>query len=265
MSPWSVERLLIGLYPDRLLWLRHDARLRVRAHERLSVGPAPVQPRWAGALALLRDALTGARAEASVVLSSHFVRYALVPWSVHASQPAQREEMARHAFAQVHGAAAEGWCVQVSDGALGAPLVAAAVDRALLDGIDEVCAAARVRLVSVQPHLMAAFNRFHAKLGRTPKWLAVVEPGALCLGLLARGRWQRLLCRRSGADWVGDLRTLLMQETCLGTGAASTRELRLYAPGLTPRRIGAPGEWRVQYLAARDEAARAGAATAATG
>jgi hypothetical protein len=242
---------LIGLYPDRLLWLRHDARLRVRDRHNVAVVTKPGQPRWAAAVAALSQELATAkakRARATVVLSNHFVRHMLVPWSVHAADDAQRCEMARYGFARIYGPAVEDWSVQVSDGGIGAFGVASAVDRALLSAVDAAGASARVRIDSVQPHLMAAFNRFHARLGRRPHWFALVEPAALCVALLARGRWQRLVCRRSDEDWAKALCALLMQETCLGGAAAAAREVLVYAPGMAARRIGVPGEWRVRYL-----------------
>lgn len=250
MSLWSPDRLLIGLYPDRLQWLRHDGRLRLRERRAVATEGKPGRPRWAAAVAALAQELVSAQAKrtsASIVLSNHFVRYALVPWSLHTPDDAQRCEMARYAFAQFHGSTVDEWSVQVSDGGMGALAVASAVDRALLAALDTVCEAAQVRLDSVQPHLMAAFNRFHAGLGRRPHWFALVEPGSLCLALLARGRWQRLVCRRSDEDWAKTLRTLLMQEACLGPAPASTRDVRVYAPGMEARPIGVPGEWRVQY------------------
>lgn len=259
MSPWSPDRVLIGLYPDRLRWLRHDARLRVRDRGCVAVA-TQAGPRWAPAAAALAQALAtmeAKRARATVVLSSHFVRHALVPWSVHTADDAQRSEMARYAFAQIYGPAVEDWAVQVSDGGLGAHAVASAVDRALLDAVAAAGAVVRLRIDSVQPHLMAAFNRFHARLGRRSHWFALVEPGALCVALLARGRWRRLVCRRSDEDWGRALRALLMQEACLGGPAVATREVWVYAPGITPRPIGVPGEWHVRYLSSA--ASRAGA------
>lgn len=260
MSLWPSERVLIGLYPDRLLWLRHDARLRLRERHRAPVASKPGQPRWAAAVAALEQELVNRpakRLRAGIVLSSHFVRYTLVPWSVHAPDRTQRCEMARYAFAQIHGSVAEGWSVQVSDGGVGAFAVASAVDRELLAALDSACDAAHVSIESVQPHLMAAFNRVHAAMGRRPHWFALVEPGALCLALLARGRWHRLIFRRAGEDWATALRALLKQEACLGLMAASTRDVHLYAPGMEARPIGVPGEWRVRHLSAhanRDQA-----------
>ncbi len=251
MSLWSPDRLLIGLYPDRLLWLRHDARLRVRDRRSVAVATEPGQARWSGATTALTRALAtteAKRARATVVLSNHFVRYALVPWSLHAAADAQRCELARYGFSQIYGRAVEEWSVQVSDGGIGGCGVGSAVDRALLASVDAAGAAARISIDSVQPHLMAAFNRFHAQLGRRPHWFVVVEPGALCVALLARGRWQRLVCRRGDEDWAKALRSLLMQEACLGGTSAATREVLIYAPGMAARRVGVPGEWRLRYL-----------------
>lgn len=249
MSLWPPDRLLIGLYPDRLQWLRHDAR-QVRRRGRVATPMASGQPRWAAAVAALTEVLATARANrarATIVLSNHFVRYTLVPWTVHAADDAQRRELARHGLAQIYGSTVDDWSVQVSDNGIGAPMVASAVDTPLLTAIDAAAAAARVRIESVQPFLMTAFNRFHSRLRHKPQWFALVEPGALCLALCARGRWRRLLCRRGG-DWAKTLASLLRQEACLGGAAVLPRDVLVYAPGMTARPVGAPGEWRVRYL-----------------
>jgi hypothetical protein len=242
------------------VWLRHDARLRVRDRRHVAVVTAPGQARWAGTVTALTQALASTeakRARATVVLSNHFVRYTLVPWSVHAADDAQRGELARYGFTQIYGSAVAEWSVQVSDGGIGAHGVASAADRALLVAVDAASADAGIRIESVQPHLMAAFNRFHARLGRRPHWFVLVEPGSLCVALLARGRWQRLVCRRSDEDWAKALRALLMQEACLGPTAAATREVCIYAPGMAARRIGVPGEWRLRYLSPAPKPAQA--------
>jgi len=65
-----------------MLWLEHELGFfRKSIVEKSTVACDPgfgAQP-WDGALAALKDCDTSLRA--TVVLSNHFVRYAIVPWS----------------------------------------------------------------------------------------------------------------------------------------------------------------------------------------
>lgn len=147
---------------------------------------------WSGAAealpGLLREA--GARrGELTVVLSSHFAHFRLVPWSDVIGSPAELESFARIGFEDIYGPVAAGWVLRVSREAAGRPRVAAAIEQALLDRLQGIAGGAGLRLASVQPHLIAAFNRLQPRLARDGFVFAVAEPGR-CSMLLARaGHW----------------------------------------------------------------------------
>jgi hypothetical protein len=157
--------------------------------------PEEPQP-WQGALEDLTGRIAGlrTRVDVSVVLSNHFVRYAVLP-----EQDATPEEelaLARFMFAKIHGERAKAWEVRVSE------QLACAIDAALLEGL-KACfpKSGKARLVSVQPYLMAAFNRARRRIPPEGAWLLLAERGRTCLARLARRGWASVY---SGPETEGE-------------------------------------------------------------
>ncbi len=214
MSRWSAERLRIGLAPDRVEVARLGARLS-RAPARVQTVPCAStdgQPPWQGALDALPSALAGLgkRGDAvAVVLSNHFVRYQLLPWQDELTAPVEVEAWARLRLEQTYGAAAAQWTIRSCDDGYGRPQLACAGDGALVDQLGQCLAGLGLRLASLQPLLMAAYNDERRQLkgqqlnGQTA--FAIVEVGRLCLGLMGPGGWREIASRRAGADAAATL------------------------------------------------------------
>jgi hypothetical protein len=197
------ERVEIGFYPDQLVLARG------KAAESITLTPAaPPEPRWRAGLDALAtlEALSGA--DVTVVLSSFFVRYALVPASEALSSAAERLAFARHCLARIYGSVAEAWVVRLSGE------VACGVDAHLVDGLRSALGVRGNRLRSVQPRLMAAFNRHRRELGEKASWFVDVEPGLASLALLASHKWQSLRSVKLRASWEEELPGLLAREAC---------------------------------------------------
>jgi hypothetical protein len=146
---------------------------------------------WHGAVSALDRLGIGQRCRVTVVLSNHFVRYALIPWSDALASEAEEEAYVRHHFARIHGDRAKAWAVRASDGGSGAPRLASAIENALLDAL-RACFPARgkAKLVSVQPALMELFNRARGSIPRSGAWLVLAEPDRACIALHAGRHWR---------------------------------------------------------------------------
>jgi hypothetical protein len=157
-------------------------------------------------------------ARLEVVLSNHLVRYAVLAWSPALSSDKKWMAYAQHTYAATYGADAAGWRISICSGGRGKAHVACAIDAALLDEI-----AAVERVVSIQPHLMSAFNARRKEFGDEPGWFVLHEPGRLTLGLVADGEWKLLRNRRAREDWRDSLGDLLHRETAASGEAACGR------------------------------------------
>lgn len=204
MSRLWAERLRIGLAPGRVELVRLGLTGGGRPVKAagVAVAPAPDAPPWSAALEALDAPLAGFAARGAavaVVLSNHWVRYLVLPWQPTLVGPAELHALARLRFERTFGEAAAGWTIRCSDPAWGEATVACAVDAALIDALRARLAARRLRLASVQPLLMAAYNQVRRQLA-TGAAFAIVESGRLCLGLFDQGHWRDIVSRRAGAD-----------------------------------------------------------------
>lgn len=223
------DRVCIHLVPGRVWLTRSPRGWRRGVSERKTVDCAGAG--WQPALEALREALTHPNlqpAEATVVLSNHFVRYLLILWNP--ALAGEREELAfaRARFVQVYGEAAQGWVLRLSGGGAfdldgaGAPQIAAAIERPLLDGLGALLGSSPLRLRSIQPQFMAVVNGARARLPGNA-WLAVAEPGRVLLGLLRGGHWQSLRGRPLNGEPAALAPMLEQERLLLGLEPAGER------------------------------------------
>lgn len=139
------------------------------------------------------------RVPVRVLLSNHFVRYLVVPWSSGLSRRDERLGLARHLFRQTFGEAAAGWSIQLASAGYGQAALASAVDDELLVALRAAFAQSKLECRNVQPLFAIAFNRFRAQIG-DDACLTVLEPGRLCCAIVRQGQWQSVLSARRPSD-----------------------------------------------------------------
>jgi hypothetical protein len=233
---------------------RASGGFRRRLVHKEIVAFAPSEPGvrlWQPALdALAAKVAAGALAKADVtlVLSSRFVQYAVIPWSDSLGSSEEELAFARHCFARVHGAEADDWEIKLGCATPGKPRLACAVEQPLLEALNACMEPLAGSYRSLQPHLMASFNRWRTRLGSRPAWLVVAEPGLLCLALLQDGCWQNVRTIKVGADWIGELPGVLAREECLADSATQCDEVLLFAPDAAQPLMLEAGKWRIKTL-----------------
>jgi hypothetical protein len=195
----------------------------------IPVQRAPQGPEWLAAAEALAEALGAparARPRVTVVLANHLVRYALLPWNETLKSGEQWMALARHRLAAIHGSASAEWDVRIAETGPRGARVVAAVERGLLQALDEKLAAAGASLGSVQPYLMTAFNPLRGRAALAAWWLVIEEPGRLTLALLSSGAWLALRTRRVDSRWRELLPDILERENALlGVDAPATQVL----------------------------------------
>jgi len=215
---------LLWRNPQRRLGLCSD-RIFLSKNRVISLAPSADAAEWRAAVDALPEILLSLKCrEASVVLADQFVRYALLPWNEAIKNEEQWLALARHRLAAIHGPVAAAWEVKLTDTAPKGPRLACAVDRALIDELAAKFVAANVRLTSVQPFLIAAFNRIRKTIGNGSCWLVVEEPGRLTLAFIQRGVWVAIRSRRSDQRWREMLPEIIERESAfLALSAPCTR------------------------------------------
>ena len=228
------DSVRVALMSDAVSGVRLKSGFGSRVAERHveTCEPARGEPPWSAAVGVLPEVISrlGQRAaNAAVVLSNRFVRYTVVPWESALATPEEELAFARHAFAEIHGDAARAWDVRVSPGRVGQPRVACAVDAELLQALRTLFAASRLRLRSVQPHLMTAYNLCRTRLQRSAVLFLTCEKRAYTSMVLAGGKCRSI---RSGAlqARIADELPVLVDREVVWSGLAQPPAVYLYAP-----------------------------------
>ncbi|MHC8380092.1 hypothetical protein [Pseudomonas sp. LB3P14] len=184
---------------------------------------------WAVALETLDRLLaehTRSGAELSVVISGHFSRFCLVPWSEQISSPAELLGFAQLCFEDLYGVPTQPWSMVLSAEPAGYDRVATALPQDLLTQLRTQVTGRGLRLRSVQPYLMAAFNHFDKSFDAGDFLFVVAEPVRSVLLLAREGRWAEVRSVGS-SDSDAALTALIGRENQL-QASTSDRPLNVY-------------------------------------
>jgi len=121
-----------------------------------------------------------------LILSNHFVRYAILPWQPGLYSRSDWLALAQHAFKKRYGQATEQWQITVDLHRYGEAVLACATDAALVDDIQQIGSAHGWQLCHMEPLLSAVMR--HAPAHKV-EWLLLAEPERLLLCERTTG-WQ---------------------------------------------------------------------------
>jgi len=250
------DQLHVELFPDRvnLARLSRGWQQQEISRKTLPCGePEAGEAAWEAGLRVLQaevPAMGGGRMDAVVVLSNHFVRYALIPWSDQVSNDSEEQAYVRHCFSVTYNDDADNLVMRVSPNGYGAMQVASAVDQRLLDGLERVAGVCNLRLNSVQPHLMSVFNQWRRRLSGPMVWFVLAEQDKLCISLLKHGHWCSLRTMKSDNAWLTKLPNLLERELRLSDNGTERGKVFLFAPEVAKNVAFPVSDWAVNWLEA---------------
>ncbi len=114
----------------------------------------------------------------NVVISNHFLRYAVLPWQDGVSSREDWLALAEHAFRTQYGAVTEDWDFRVNLNKAGAPIVASAMDNSITHALTQTAESLSCKLASIEPLLMrvsALHNNNSSFLVAEPERLLLCE------------------------------------------------------------------------------------------
>ena len=239
---WRSGKMRIALCPDRLI---------VSGGKVIAVERTNDADEWRPAIeALGQVVIKNKKAEIGIVLADSFVRYALLPYSAAIKTEEQWLALARHRLTAVHGARAAEWDLKVADTAPSGPRLVCALDRGLIEALSSKIVELKLNLASVQPFLVAAFNRIRkqvdSRMNAGSCWLVVEEPGRLTLALIQRGVWVAIRSRRVDANWREMLPETLEREAAFLALAEPCTRVMVCAQGSFDTDL--HEAWRTQAL-----------------
>jgi hypothetical protein len=259
VSPSWRDRIGISLAPGQVGLVRFSRGLKPELAQSEVAAEAEAEDASGGtAIRLLAKLLAGegmSRADVSMTLSNHFVRYAVLPWSEVVSDE-DWQALAQHQFRTIYGDAALEWATTVAWQGAERPVVACAMPKALLDRIDATVRAAGSRLRSVSPYFVAAFNFCRGRLPEDAFCFGVVEAGRFTFGGIEQGTWSSMASRRVSGDTAPRLAQMLEQEVLGGDGVAARGRAFVFSPEEELSATEEGSGWSIERFSLRDTVSR---------
>ncbi|MDO9052831.1 MAG: hypothetical protein Q7U37_02705 [Gallionella sp.] len=196
MSPLWRNQLRVVLCPDQviILGLGRGLRPKVFLQAILPCVPASDLPGWQPALDAFaywlssRDSNEMGKTDVTVILSSHFVRFAVMPFSSDVTRRDEQRILAQIMFEDIYGELSGQWTLEIGQGGYGEATLIAAVDTLLLDKITTLLNSSALRLNAITPYFVSAFNGFCGQLQASGGLFAVVETGLMVVAAFNNGQ-----------------------------------------------------------------------------
>ena len=227
------DQVRIALCPDRVITTRYKAGLRPSIVAKNIQKYSGADAGWQAALHMLEAVLGNPEwqnSDATLILSNHFIRFLMLPWSDVELDEAEKHSLLQQRFIEVYGETSEIWDLRLNEGAFGFPSLACAVQTSMLEQIKSAFTTSSLRLKSVQPYLMTAFNLCRKSLGKGTAWFILAEQEIFCIGLLHKGRWQRIKLRVAEKEGLDEAIRVLEREMLLADRGAENSQVFLYSP-----------------------------------
>lgn len=257
MSPSWRDRVGVSLAPGRVGLLRFARgwQPQLAASEVTAEETEGEDASGSGAIRLLASLLAAGprRGDVSVTVSNHYVRYVVLPWSDVVSDEDWRA-LAQHQFRTVYGDIALEWATSIAWQGPERPVVACAVPKALLDMVHATVRGAGMRVRSVSPYFVAAFNFCRRRLPDDTFWFGVIESGRFTFGGVEKGAWASMASRRLGADGVPRLAETLEQEVLGGDGITAHGRAFIFSPEQELAPAGESTSWTLERFSLHDTA-----------
>lgn len=197
----------------------------------------PCEGGWQAGLDALADKLQAERGETTFVLSSQFVRYAVLPWKDELADQNEWLAYAQHTLLSHYGLDLERYTLRLSPQRFGMPVMAAAIENTLLAAIEHCMAACGGKLGAVEPYLMSVFNAHRGAFTQASFWLCILEADRITVARINDGAWTHVAVRAidQSAGWQAGLETAITRELLKVPGDPANATVYLH--GATPAKL----------------------------
>lgn len=199
--------------------------------------PEPGHVAWEKPMQQLDEMLSESTGAGMIMtLSNHFVRYATLTPQVEITSPEEVMAYADFRMREIYGTRVDHWVISISSWNPVYGAISAAIPQELMAKITEICEHHTIRLNGIEPYFTAVLDRWGKQLDRKKSYVAVIETGRLCIGVLENNIWrnvrnQRLQhSQRNQHDVAEALWAALDQEAVLSGHKDSVEQVFLFAP-----------------------------------
>jgi hypothetical protein len=184
----------------------------------------------------------------SVVLSNHFVRYAIIEADHSLKNKAEENAYIKHRFGQLFGESESPWEFRFDQKHPSSPFLVSAVEAKLTASLREICKRFNVKLRSIQPCLMKIYNLSKTELMNKDAWLILCEQGKLCIVWLKDGYPDSVRMIKAGEDWQEKLAEIVEREIYLSELETSNEEIYLWSTDHKKIMMSKDGRWKIQII-----------------
>lgn len=257
MSLLFRDELRVVLCRDQLQLVRLASKLTLKGRtysllEKKNISfEVDVEEPWSKALDKLETVLLGIEKKpdlTSIVLANHFLRYAIVDGDKALKSNAEQIAFVTHRFGQLYGESAASWELRLDQEYAGAPFVASAADRDLISELREMFKRVNMKLHSIQPCLMKAYNLCQSAFVNKSAWFVMFEHGNLCLAWLNAGHISTVRTIKVGDDWLEKLTELIDRETYLSELEVGAKEIYLMSFDDKKMNIPKSSDWKIYKI-----------------
>jgi hypothetical protein len=163
----------------------------------------------------------------TVTVGSAWVRYLILPWQPNIYSKKDWAALAQNHFRERYGLKARDWDIQVSMQGYMQPVIAAALDRDLVIGLDKLAESNGWQLQVIEPSFATLVNR-HRRKWKDNDWLLIVENDRLLLAESNKGVWQRFRVMLSTAETLGKSALMLVQQARQFNSEPGKKQLFLF-------------------------------------
>lgn len=226
MLPLWRDEVAIYVAPRKIALARRIRGIRPHVASATEIAVSGHFGDVAPTLARLADVLTEPTwqdAVARVIVADPWARYGIVPWPDLRLDNDGRMSHARYVLAESYGDVVSDWNVSLAETPPGRAYVACAMPVPLKTGLEEILAGARLRLASLQPQLIVAFNAWRHQLPPDDAWFISLDDGSLAAVHLSQGSWDRVHMARLSQDWGVELERLRTFSRLSRSGSGALR------------------------------------------
>ena len=259
LAAFSLGKLCVALSADGIALVQQTAGFKknVRHQQHVKLNSSVAQPKWQSAISeldgLFSQLKLSKNTPVTIVLSSDFVRYLMLPAQPIAMSYAEKTAYANAAFHEVYGMAVNDWHIKCHDAAPHESTIAVAVDAQLITALNQLAVKYQLKLNSVQPYVMAAFNSLIKQTAQTNGYLVLTENSKLLLLQLQKGACQQLrtvaISHAEDGDWQADLNRAIQRELVLNDNLPeANKQLLIYAPAQKNQTLNKLDGWQTKRV-----------------
>lgn len=177
---------------------------------------------------LLSTMKVKAKSQLNITLASEFVRYLALPPQQMYMNLSEKIAYATAAYKEIYGSVVDDWEVRLQDTPAQDTAIVAAIDKKLLEALNQIALKHQLKLTTVKPYLMSAYNGLAKQIGGSNGYLVIVEFKRLLLINLLQGKCVNVRMFKLNSDWQSELKSLMVRESVLNDH--KKQEVLVYAP-----------------------------------